>query len=166
LPFTTPFDQNIVTPVLYQQALIFSGLSNGVFALKPLQRDGQWSTEKLWHNKDVSMYMNSPVLTDDLLFGFSNRNKGQFFCLDPRTGATLWTTSGRDGDNAAIVCAGKVLLLLTTNSELIAAQKSAKAFEPLRRYKVADSPTWAHPVVSGNGILIKDESSLALWALE
>ncbi len=166
IPFTTPFDQNIVTPVLYQKTLIFSGLNNGTFAIKVLKSDSEWRTEKLWHNKEVSMYMNSPVLSDDLLFGFSNRNKGQFFCLDPSTGATLWTTSGREGDNAAIVSAGNVLLLLTTNSELMVAKKSAKAFEVLRRYTVADSPTWAHPVVLGNGILIKDASSLALWLLE
>jgi hypothetical protein len=28
---------------------------------------------------------------------------------------------------------------------------------------VADSPTWAHPVIMGRGILIKDATNLALW---
>ena len=71
----------------------------------------------------------------------------------------------RQADNAAIVDAGPVLLILTTNSELIVARKSAKAFEVVRKYTVADSPTWAHPVVMGNGILIKDATTLALWSL-
>jgi hypothetical protein len=31
---------------------------------------------------------------------------------------------------------------------------------------VADSETWAHPVVIGKQILIKDKSTLALWSLE
>jgi outer membrane protein assembly factor BamB len=165
MPFTTPYEQNIVTPVLYHDTLIFSGLNNSTFAVKLVKRGAEWSTQTLWENKDTAMYMNSPVLSGDLLFGMAARNKGQFFCLDPRNGATLWTSEGRQADNAAIVDAGPVLLILTTNGELIVARKSAKAFEVVRKYTVADSPTWAHPVVAGNGILIKDSTTLALWTL-
>jgi hypothetical protein len=165
IPFTTAYDQNIVTPVLYRDMLIFSGLNNGVMAVKVLKRGTRFVTETVWQNKDVAMYMNSPVISGDLMFGFSHRNKGQFFCLDPVTGATRWTGEGRQGDNAAIVAAGNVLFLLTTDAELIAARRSAKGFEPLRKYTVAESPTWAHPVLLGHGILIKDASTLALWNL-
>ena len=35
------------------------------------------------------MYMNSPVVSGDLLLGFSHLKKGQLFCLDARTGTTL-----------------------------------------------------------------------------
>jgi hypothetical protein len=31
---------------------------------------------------------------------------------------------------------------------------------------VAESPTHAYPVPAGNGILIKDRDSLALWSVE
>jgi hypothetical protein len=77
----------------------------------------------------------------------------------------LWTSDGRQADNAAIVDAGPVLLIATTNGELIVARKSAKAFEVVRKYTVADSPVWAHPVITGNGILIKDSMMLALWSI-
>ena len=95
IPFTTPYDQNIVTPVLYHDTLIFSGLGNSTFAVKLVKRGTEWSTETIWQNKDTAMYMNSPVLSGDLLFGMAARNKGQFFCLDARNGATLWTSPGR-----------------------------------------------------------------------
>ena len=81
------------------------------------------------------------MLSGDLLFGMAARNKGQFFCLDPRNGTTLWTSPGRQADNAAIVDAGPVLLMLTTDSELMVVRKSAKAFEVVRKYTVADNPT-------------------------
>jgi outer membrane protein assembly factor BamB len=165
IPFTTSYDQNIVTPVLYHDTLIFSGLGNSTFGVKAIKRGAEWTTETLWQNKETAMYMNSPVLSGDLLFGMAVRNKGQFFCLDPRNGTTLWTSEGRQADNAAIVDAGPVLLILTTNAELIVARKSAKAFEVVRKYTVADSPTWAHPAVTGNGILIKDSTMLALWSI-
>jgi outer membrane protein assembly factor BamB len=165
LPYTTPYEQNIVTPVLYKDLLILSGLNNGVMAVKVVRRGAAYSAETVWQNKDVSMYMSSPVLKGDLLFGLSHRNRGQFFCLNAATGATLWTSEGRQGDNAAIVLAGSSLLLLTTESELIVANAGGKAFEAVRKYPVASSPVWAHPAVVGRGILVKDEKTLALWEL-
>ena len=166
IPFSTPYEQNIVTPVLYHQTLIFSGLSNGVLGVKVLKRGSRWLTETVWQTKDVGMYMSSPVVSGDLLFGFSHLKRGQFFCLDPSNGAILWTSEGRQGDNAAIIDGGSVLLLLTDEAELIVARENGKAFEPLRKYSVADSPTWAHPVILNNGILIKDATTLALWGTE
>jgi hypothetical protein len=109
------------------------------------------------------MYMSSPVVSGDLLFGFSERKRGQFFCLKPDDGSTLWASEGRQADSAAIVAAGSAWLILTPDANLIVARQSDKAFEPLRKYSVADSPTWAHPVVLGRGILIKDATHLALW---
>ena len=34
-----------------------------------------------------------------------------------------------------------------------------------RRYSVADSPTWAQPVISGSRVFVKDLTNLALWTL-
>ena len=166
VPFTAEYDQNIVTPLLYGQTLIYSGVFKETVAIKVMNKGGTWTTEKVWANPAVSMYMNSPVVSGDLLFGFSHRNKGQFFCLDARTGATLWTSEGRYGENAAIVNGPQVLFLLTNDFQLIIARKDAKKFDPIRRYTVADSPTWAPPIVVGDRVLIKDLSTLALFSFE
>jgi hypothetical protein len=45
------------------------------------------------------------------------------------------------------------------------ARPSQTAFEPVRRYTVADSATWAQPTISSNRIFIKDVSTLRLWTL-
>ncbi len=166
IPFTTPWVQNIVTPVLYKQTLIISGLDRGTMALRVEQRDGKWRTEKIWENTDASFYMSTPVLAGDLLYGMSHRRSGQFVALDARTGKILWATAGREADNAAILLAGDRLLLLTSDGELIVAKASPAAFEQLRRYTVAKSPTWAHPVAAGKRILVKDADSLTQWSLE
>jgi len=166
IPFETEYVQNIVTPVLYKQTLIFSGLDKGTIAIRILKRGAKWETEQVWHNPDVSMYMSSPVVSGDYLFGLSHKRKGQFFCLDVRTGQTLWTSNGREGDNAAMVVAGQLLFLLTDAAELLVARSGPKQLEVLKKYTVAESPTWAHPVLVGNRILIKDASTLALLSLE
>lgn len=36
----------------------------------------------------------------------------------------------------------------------------------LARIKVADSPTYAYPVLAGNRIYIKDQDSVTLWTVE
>jgi outer membrane protein assembly factor BamB len=164
IPFSTPYAQNIVTPVFFRSTLIYSGLSKGITGVAVTKARGQWSTTELWSNQEVSMYMSSPILSGNLLFGFSHKNKGQFLCLDANTGKTQWVSDPRQGDNAAILQMGQRLLFLKDDAELIVAQVSAKGFEPLRRYKVADSPTWAHPLVLERGIVIKDADSLVFWS--
>jgi len=64
------------------------------------------------------------------------------------------------------LAAGKFLFLLTDGAELTVARSDAILFEVLKKYSVADSPTWAHPVLVGSRVLIKDASSLALLSIE
>jgi hypothetical protein len=78
----------------------------------------------------------------------------------------LWTGEGRTAENAALVAAGGVLLILTDGAELIVARPDRSRFVPVRTYTVADSATWAHPVPTDQGILVKDVDSLALWRLQ
>jgi outer membrane protein assembly factor BamB len=166
IPFTTEYVQNIVTPIAYKDLLIFSGINKGVFAVRVGWRDNKWATDTVWQNKEVSMYMNSPVLAGNLLFGLSHRNKGQFFCLNADDGKTLWTGDGRQGENAAMVIAGNTIFSLTNDANLIVTSASDKAATPIKKYTVASSQTWAHPAIAGKRVLIKDEQTLAMWGWE
>ncbi|HZS04452.1 MAG TPA: PQQ-binding-like beta-propeller repeat protein [Blastocatellia bacterium] len=166
IPFDTAYVQNIVTPVAYKDLLIFSGIDKGVFAVRPVYRNGQWGTEQVWKNDEVSLYMSSPILGGNQLLGMSHKKKGQFFSLDAATGKTLWAGDGRQGENAALVIAGDVMFWLTNDAQLIVSRLTSKGVEPIRRYKVADSATWAHPAVVGNRVLIKDATTLAMLVTE
>jgi hypothetical protein len=41
-----------------------------------------------------------------------------------------------------------------------------KEFKQLAKYKVAESGAYAHPVISGKRIFIKDKDSLVLYTVE
>jgi len=166
IPFTTEYLQNIPSPLLYHDLVILSGLAKGIFAVRPATKDGKWSAETVWRNTDISMYMSSPVLEGDLIFGFSHYKKGQFFCADARTGATKWTSPPRQGDNAAVLISGETLILLKDDAQLVIAKAGGASFEPLRSYTVADSPTWAHPLILKNGVVIKDATTVAFWSIK
>jgi outer membrane protein assembly factor BamB len=166
IPFNTPYIQNIITPIIYKDILIFSGVEQGVTALRIMPNGREWKTEKVWENKSASFYMSDPVVSEERLFGMSHRNKGSFIALDASTGKMLWETAGREGDNAAILVGGDKLFLLTSDAVLIVAKASGTAFEPIRRYTVAKSLVYAHPVISGSNILVKDVETLTLWSAD
>jgi outer membrane protein assembly factor BamB len=153
-------------PVIYEDTIIVSGLDQGMTAFRPVKGDGKWVTETVWTTKDVSMYLSNPVVIGDALFGLSHRASGQFFSLDARTGRTLWLGQPREASNTAIAKAGALLFLLNDDGELIVARANRDRFEPLKRYTVAESATWAQPAISGNRIFVKDVSSVALWTVD
>ena len=165
IPFETDYSQNIITPVAWRDLLIFSGYNKGVMAVRVGWRDNQWVTDQVWQNRELSMYMSSPVVSGSWLFGFSHRNKGQHFCLDLESGRTLWTGDPRQGENAAILIVGGSLITLSELGELRVSSVASKGATLIRKYQVADGATWAHPVISGNRILIRDALSLRLWLL-
>ena len=165
-PFESNSTNNSITPIVYDDSIIVSGHNLGVSRFRPVQRGGQWLTETLWDNPDVGLFMSNGVLVDDTFFSLSHTNSGQFFAVDVATGETLWSTQGREATNTALVKAGGLLFLLNDDAELIVARASRAGFEPLRRYTVSDSVTWAQPAISGNRLFVKDDSTLALWTVD
>ncbi len=161
IPFVTSYNQNSVTPVVAGDLLIYAGIGNPMIAVR-LGRAGA-EPAPVWRNEEVPMYMSSPVLVEGTLFGFSSRNKGQFFAVDARSGRTLWTGKGREGENAALVAAGGVLLATTTEGELVVLRRDPSKFDVVKRYTLAESAIWAHPAPFGTGVLIKDAGTLAFW---
>jgi outer membrane protein assembly factor BamB len=166
IPFTTEYEQNIVTPVAIDDLIIYAGIGKPTTAIRISQAGGKWQTNKVWENADVPMYMSSLVDAGGYLFGLTTRNRGQFFCLDPRTGKVLWTTRGREGENAALVTAGEVVMAITTEGELVILRSNPKQFDLVKRYTVAESPVWAHPAVVRTGVVVKDAETLAYWTFQ
>jgi outer membrane protein assembly factor BamB len=164
VPFTTAYDQNIVTPIVSGDLVLYSGIEQPLTALRIRESGGKWTAEQAWRADSVPMYMSSAVLSGGSLFGLTHRNKGQFFALDPRSGKVLWTTRGREGENAALIAAGDLLMATTTEGELVIARRDAAKFDPIKRYTIAESPVWAYPVPAGRGVLIKDAEKVAYWS--
>jgi outer membrane protein assembly factor BamB len=163
-PWKSPHVQAI-TPAVYRETIIVSGHHRGVIALEPSRREDTWSVKVRWETQEASMFLSNPVIVGDTLFGFSHRNSGQFFAIDASNGRLLWLDEPRQAWNSALVKADDLLFLLNDDAELVVARSSRAAFEPLKRYGVADNATWAQPAISGRRIFIKDVSSLLLWSL-
>jgi len=128
LPAKSEYDTNSVTAVAYKDLIIFAREGKGLTAIRlvknsvksgaknagnaandaaaSVDRNTAFRPEEVWNNKDVELYLNTPVVQGNLLVGLSVRQKGQFFAIDADTGKTVWQGAGRMGENAAILNLG------------------------------------------------------------
>ena len=159
-PFPDEWHENIVTPVWTGSHLVVSGTRQGTHAFVIMYTMGKWYATEVWKNADVAMYTSSPVYGDGLIYGLSEKKKGQFVALDAKTGALRWATEGREGDHASVLLTPRHVVYLTNGADLIVAQRGAAAFTIEKRYQVADTETWAMPVLLGSDLLIRDATGL------
>lgn len=155
---------NSATPIIDGQTVIYTGQGRGTKAVKIEKQPDGFVAKELWTNDKLGTGFNTPVLKNGLLFGLSDR--GNLFCLRAETGQAAWTDTAKRENFAAILDAGAVLLALPSNSELVAFKPDGEAFAEVAHYKVADTPTYAHPVVAGNRVFVRDRESVALWLIE
>ena len=165
-PFVTQATTTSQTPILYNGQLVQAGRGNGITLFRVVREGAAWTTEDVWHTDEVSLHMTNGVVLDGVLYGLSHLNSGQYFGLDLETGEVLWTSRPRQAVNAALLRVGEAIFSLEDDAELVVLRGSRAGFEPLQRYEVATSSTWAQPTLRGNRLYVKDESALRLWTFE
>ena len=165
-PFNDEWNENIVTPIPMSNGVIVSGVRQGTRRLTVTRAGSAFAVKEAWHTPDVAMYMSSPVLARGTIFGHSSKRKGQFVAVDPETGQIRWATEGRNATSAAVIAAGSHLVYLTTEGQMIVTPIDPSKYEEIRRYTVASSSTYAHPVVLRDRVLVRDQSALTSWTVK
>ena len=156
---------NSATPIVDAQTVIYTGQGQGTKAVKVEKQNDGFAAKELWSNTQLGTGFNTPVLKDGLLYGLSDR--GSLFCLNAQTGQTAWTDTATRKDNfGAILDAGSVIFALPSDSQLIVFKTSDKEYTEVARFKVADAPIYAHPVIAGNRIFVRDQETMALWTIQ
>jgi outer membrane protein assembly factor BamB len=169
---------NAPTPIVEGDMLYLTGYGGGTKAVKISKQGDLFSTAEAWNNNELGTTFNTPVLKEGFLYGLSSQ--GNLFCINAKDGKTAWTgpamgAGGGGGGGGrmmrapnfgAIVDAGSVLIALPSSSDMIVFKPSDKAYEEVAKIKVADSPTYASPVLTGNKVIVKDQQSVAMLAIE
>jgi outer membrane protein assembly factor BamB len=157
---------NAATPIVNGNTVIYSGAGRGTNAVKIEKQGEEFVISELWSNAELSVQFSTPVLKQDLLYGYTNT--GSLFCIDALTGQTAWTDTiqhDRSGF-AAILDVGPVIMALPSSSELIVFKPVKEEYSELAKIKIADKPSYATPVVAGSRIYIKDETTITLWKIK
>lgn len=168
LAWQVPFQAkpaNSTTPVIDGSTVIVTGQGVGTLAFKVARKDGGFTASPLWSNTDAraGSYFTTPVLRDGLLFGYLN---SKLACLSARTGEILWSDTTARGHTAALVDAGACLMALSLKGDLVVYRPADTQYVELACYKVAEPELWAHPVIAGKNIYIRDADSITLWTIE
>ena len=157
---------NAATPIVDGNNVIFTGAGRGTKAVKIEKKGEGFVPSELWTNTDLAVQFSTPVLKQDLLYGYSNT--GSLFCIDALTGQTAWTDTIKHdrGGFAALLDVGPYIMALPSSSELIFIKPVREAYSELAKIKVADLPTYATPVIAGNRIYIRDENTISMWKIQ
>ena len=158
-------NQNMPTPSFYQGRVFLGGENRGIYGLDPQLNNGKWTVSEAWYQDEVALDMSSAVVNQGLVFGFSHYGRGRLFCLDPMTGKVRWQGQGRTGDNVAFLSIPGQILALINDGQLHVFSATGDRFQTVATYRVADSPTWAPPVLLADGLLVKDQNRLTRWLL-
>jgi len=158
-------NQNMPTPTFHKGRVLLGGENRGIHGLEPQLDDGVWTVKERWHQKKVALDMSSAVINGDLLYGFSHYDRGRLFCLDPGTGKVLWEGPARTGENVMFLSIPGHIVALVNDGELQIIAANGERFEKVASYRVAQSPTFAPPVLLRSAILVKDSRMLTRWSL-
>ncbi len=162
MPYRTSYEQNIVTPVVWKDRVILAGVGKPIQSFSLTRQGGELKVNPLWDNGDLKMYMSSPVISGNVLYGHGQGRK--LVCVDLETGKTLWS-GGEMGQYASTILAGDQVLCLDNTGHLFVFKNDPKEFQQLAKLRLSDSPTWAHLGITPERLYVKDKTHLMAFAL-
>lgn len=156
---------NSATPIVDGQTVYYTGSGRGTHAVKIDKAGDAFTATELWANPDIACQFSTPVLHEGFLYGLSD--KGSLFCLNAADGKAAWVdpTLTDKGSFCPVLDAGSAIMAMPSSGELVVLKPDSAALTVLARLKLADTPVYAYPVVSGKRIIVKDESAVTSWVL-
>ncbi|HBZ21935.1 MAG TPA: hypothetical protein DEO60_12460 [Bacteroidales bacterium] len=163
----TPVQQrfyNCTSPYINGDIIYYTGQGSGTKAIQVVRDGDKYVTKELWSNPEIGAKWNTPVLKDGFLYGFTDQKR--LYCIDASSGKTAWNDNTVSSDFSTIVDCGPVIIGLPSTGNLIVMKPDPKAYSETAKYKVADTPVYAFPVISGNTLYVKDSENLTLFRVE
>jgi outer membrane protein assembly factor BamB len=155
---------NCTSPYINGQIIYYTGQGSGTKALQVTKEGDKFVTKELWSNPEIGAKWNTPVLKDGFLYGFTDQKR--LYCIDASTGKTAWNDNTVNSDFATIVDCGTVIIGSPSTGNLIIMKPDPKVYTEVAKYKVAETPVYAFPVISGSTIYVRDAENLMMYRLE
>jgi outer membrane protein assembly factor BamB len=147
-PWETGWDTNITDPQVENGRVFISSFTRGC-ALLDISGG---NPSVVYANSNLFNHLSPGIRVGDYLYAFSGEAKQDtdFRCLHVPSGRVQWKT--KDPAFGSLIRAGDQLLVLSDKGELMVAQPSPEAFQPLCRGKVLSGTCWIPPALA-NGLL-------------
>ena len=152
-PWKTSYDINAADTIISgDKIFISSGYDHGCVLLKI---DANKVTE-LWQNKNMCNQINSSVLWQGCLYGFSGQvnGGGKLTCIDFETGQVKWSQGGF-GTGSLMLTDGK-LIILGEKGKLVIAEASPDGYREISSARILTGKCWTVPVLANGRIYARN----------
>ena len=152
---------NVTTPVFHQNRVFYSSAYGTGSALLELTGEGGEVTAKeAYFTRQMQNHHGGVVLVDGYLYGFSN---SILTCLEFATGKQMWRH--RSVGKGSVVHADDHLYVLSENNTMGLIEATPAEYREKGRFRIADAgwPSWAHPVVSGGRLYVRNQDNLTAY---
>lgn len=158
--------ENIITPVVYRDLLIYAQTGYPeIMALRLVRNGDHIQTQDVWANREHPLDQCTPVIAGDLLLGTSHLRSGHVFCLDAATGKTRWRTEDGVQSEVPLINLGSAVLVVTKGIRISVLRPNAQRFDPIVEWQGPVAGIVAGPVFLGNRLLLWDSQALILFGL-
>jgi len=155
---------NVATPVFFKDKVFYTSAYNTGCALLRLKAvDGEVKAEEVYFSRDMMNHHGGVVLVNGYLYGFSS---AILTCMEFETGKIQWRD--RSVGKGTLTYADGNLYLLGENNMVGLAEATPAAYKEKGRFQISDQgwPSWAHPVVCGGKLHIRNQGILACYDIK
>ena len=140
-----------------------SDYGTGCALLSLTAKDGTVNANEVYFNRDMINHHGGVVLHDGYLYGSSN---AILTCMEFATGRVAW--KDRSVGKASLTYADGHLYLLSENNVAGLAEATPEGYREKGRFNIADQgqPSWAHPVVCGGQLYLRNQGTLTCYNIK
>jgi outer membrane protein assembly factor BamB len=152
---------NVATPVVSGARVFYtSAYGTGGGLVNLVAQGGGLRADEVYFTRDLQNHHGGVVLVNGTLYGFNN---AVLTALDFASGRMLWRD--RSVGKGAVTYADNRLYLLGEDNVVGLAEVTAARYRETGRFTIADQgwPSWAHPVVSGGRLYIRNQGTLTAY---
>jgi outer membrane protein assembly factor BamB len=152
---------NCATPIVRGDAVFASsgyGTGGGMAKITG-GPDGQ-QAEEVWFEGSMANHHGGVVRVGDYLYGFGSNS---LLCMHFDTGEIAWRD--RSVGKGSLVVADGMLYLLSEGHKVALAEVTPEEYREHGRFEIEKHglPSWAHPVVAGGRLYIRDQHTLTAY---
>ena len=158
-----PNTANIPTPVvLGDHVLSVAGYGKGGALLKLTASGSEVKADEVYFKHELTNKHGGVVVVGDYVYGDTD-DSGHPYCIEVKTGKVKWKRDreGNGDGSAAVTYADGRLYFEYQNGTVALVEASPDAYKETGSLKVdTDGPAWAHPVVAGGRLYLREGDSL------
>lgn len=155
---------NCATPlVIGRQIYSSSDYGTGAELIQVSARGRKVTSEVVYHNRNMKNHHGGMVFVDGHVFG---SNSNILTCINLRTGEPTWRQRGMKG--AVVYADGKIVFRHENGRIVLLAADSAsyKELGSFQQPERSDKQAWAHPVIAGGILYLRDQDKLLTYHIQ